>query len=922
MPADPELNPCGCCEGLTRLTPRNPANPPGLSALVYRVGAHGAFKRSMLAGLAGPGGLPTLTTRADDDPSIALCDAAAAMLDVLTFYQERIANEGYLRTATERMSVLELARAIGYELRPGVAASAYLAFELETAPTAPAVVNLPVGVKVQSLPGPDEQAQTFETVEQIEARREWNQLRPQTFRLAQPGFAEDRLYLKGTATGLKPGDAVLLIGDERRKDAGNENWDFRRVTAVKPVPAADPEAAYTVVELERGLGSFTPYKEPPKLNPRVYALRLRANLFGHNAPAWNTLPASLRVGELVPQASGPPVFQQGPYAGRQQSWAEAPFAAGTTAINLDAVYGQITPGSWVVLATAEWAEVYAVQTVAEETRTDYTLSLKTTRLGISGENINRFSPRSASVYAQSEELPLAPRPIRDPLQGNRITLDRSLPDLPPGRTLVVSGKRMRVRVVRPLELIAADGIGKVALQSGDSPVLEEAPATLPSGQQTWKLTDRNGFTGSVTFNSPTAAGRALELVPSHDDDPVVSEAVVIKEVVPGGDPTEIVLADALLRAYDRATVIIYGNVAAATHGETRQEVLGSGDGARGFQSFTLKQKPLTYVSAATPAGAESTLQVRVNDVLWREAPALYRLPPRERAYITRIDDAGNVTLTFGDGLTGARLPTGNENVVATYRTGIGAPGMVRAGQLSLLITRPLGVQKVTNPLAPTGAADPESRDQACQNAPFTVLTLDRIVSLRDFEDFARSFAGIGKAQATWLWDGERRVVHVTIAAAASNGVDHTIDPRSKLFANLAAAMDAARDTAQRLIVASYEPLYFRLKARVLIDPAYLADKVLAAVTATLRDAYAFERRAFGQPAHESEVLALIQAVEGVQAVFLDQFYLRGQTPARQTPLLAARARCDPAAPPGTCNVRPAQLLLLDPRGIDLTEAAR
>ena len=56
---------------------------------------------------------------------------------MLTFYQERIANEGYLRTAAERRSVLELARAIGYELNPGVAAGTFLAFSVETAPGAP-----------------------------------------------------------------------------------------------------------------------------------------------------------------------------------------------------------------------------------------------------------------------------------------------------------------------------------------------------------------------------------------------------------------------------------------------------------------------------------------------------------------------------------------------------------------------------------------------------------------------------------------------------------------------------------------------------------------------------------------------------------------------------------------------------------------
>ena len=352
------------------------------------------------------------------------------------------------------------------------------------------------------------------------------------------------------------------------------------------------------------------------------------------------------------------------------------------------------------------------------------------------------------------------------------------------------------------------------------------------------------------------------------------------------------LARPLLRSYDRPTVAIYGNVAAATHGETRREVLGSGDAARGFQKFALKQKPLTFVSAATASGAANTLQVRVNDVLWQGKPSLYDLPARERAYITRLDDDGNVTITFGDGVNGARLPTGDENIVATYRTGIGAAGMVKAGQLSLLMTRPLGVQKVTNPLAPTGAADPESRDRARQNAPFTVLTLDRIVSLRDFEDFARAFAGIGKAQATWLWDGEQRIVHVTIAAATSNGVDYKVDPESELFNNLRLAMDAVRDTVQQLVIASYEPIFFRLKACVVIDPAYIAEKVLAAVKAALQQAYDFEQRDFGQPVHKSEVLATIQAVEGVTAVFLDQLYLQGPDARPATPpLLAGKPGC-------------------------------
>src|SRR5690242_8829744 len=136
--------PCGCCSGVEVITPEPEANRPGLTALAYRAGTHASFLESMIARLStlyldipasdGSGGylrirpLNGLRTRESDDPSIALLDAWATVADVLTFYQERIANEAYLRTATERLSILELARLIGYRLRPAVSASVYLAF--------------------------------------------------------------------------------------------------------------------------------------------------------------------------------------------------------------------------------------------------------------------------------------------------------------------------------------------------------------------------------------------------------------------------------------------------------------------------------------------------------------------------------------------------------------------------------------------------------------------------------------------------------------------------------------------------------------------------------------------------------------------------------------------------------------------------
>ncbi len=125
------LDTCGCCE--SGPPPPQLYNRPGLPALAYRLRTHATALAALKLRLSSQElvlppshlhPLQDLTTRAADDPSIALLDAWATVTDVLTFYQERIANEGFLRTATERRSVLELARAIGYELSPGVAAGA------------------------------------------------------------------------------------------------------------------------------------------------------------------------------------------------------------------------------------------------------------------------------------------------------------------------------------------------------------------------------------------------------------------------------------------------------------------------------------------------------------------------------------------------------------------------------------------------------------------------------------------------------------------------------------------------------------------------------------------------------------------------------------------------------------------------------
>jgi predicted phage baseplate assembly protein len=260
---------------------------------------------------------------------------------------------------------------------------------------------------------------------------------------------------------------------------------------------------------------------------------------------------------------------------------------------------------------------------------------------------------------------------------------------------------------------------------------------------------------------------------------------------------------------------------------------------------------------------------------------------------------------FGDGITGARLPSGQDNVRAVYRKGNGLGGLVKAEQLSLLLTRPLGVKAVVNPKAAAGADDPESLDDARGNAPLTVLTLDRAVSLQDYEDFASAFGGIAKALSTWTWDKQTRRVLLTVAGP--NGL--SVDPTTSDY--LLKALQAAGDPFVNVQVKSYRPAFFKLAGTLIVSPDALPDKVLVAVEQVLRTQFSFDARAFGQPVMLSEVIAAIQNVDGIVAVDLDKLH-RADAPATLQPRLLA------ALPEtvGDGDVASAELLTLDPAPLD------
>jgi predicted phage baseplate assembly protein len=929
---------CGCCTGTARQTPANVSNRPGLSGVAYRVGTQPRFKQSLLTSLSASAGLKT---RQDDDFSIALADAWAVVADVLTFYQERIANESYVRTATERRSLLELSRLIGYEPGPGVAATGYLAFTLESAPGAPAQAAAPitidVGTRLQSIPGPGEKPQTFETVEKITARVECNAIRPRMHERHPIPLPDDpdRLYLQGTATNLQPGDTLLITPDDSSKpvqfqrivevvpDATRQRTSVR-VSSIQAVPPAPPRFTLwariirvaprarhatlgtrlmsqltataeddapedTAQRLERlrpfsiasnrsagvstaltplsttmaeSVSSIARAKAPVVLRAaqftgvgRIIGFQPKAifkNLVTTRPPPPGVMAMRVRAslfGHNVPDFRSMPDNVRASNGGTGSADWPAPT---DDAINLDTVHKQIVAGSWAVVqwpgALPDALTVAKVASVVETGAVGYTLSAKVTRIG---------------VQAVSGQEKTAPSTMDDLRKATVFAQSEAIPLAPLPIEDPVAGARIDL--------------------------------------ETWVDGLTEGQTIIVCGELALSAGNeACEC----------ATIAAVEHVMEADGYSRILLATALRQAYVRASVTIYANVACATHGETVNEAIGSGDPSQPYQRFVLRHSPLTYVSSPSPSGAESTLEVRVNDLEWHEVPSFVGCGPTDRVYTTRRGDDGLTAVQFGDGRTGACPPTGAENVRATYRKGIGLDGNVDAGKLTLLLTRPLGVRSVSNPLPATGGAEADNADDIRRNAPLAIMTLDRVVSLQDYEDFARAFAGIAKARADWAWNGQTRGVLITVAGPF--GAD--IDDESAIHSNLVAAIQQSGDALVPVRLLSYRLALFQLSATITVDPDYAIGAVLGAVERALRIQFGFDVRDFAQGTALSEVTAVAHAVVGVVGVHITQLErldgVGGEGLLALLPAAASQIRAD-----GTSLA--AELLTLDPGPIQL-----
>ena len=592
--ADEPICPCGGAP-----TQLDIGTPPGRDRIDYRIGNFVTFRHALLRSLVDPPGseleLTSWQPNADGDLAVQMVEWWAYLGDILAFYNERIANETYMRTATLPENVRRLVRTIGYRPRPGIAAKG----QLVALAGGYRPLTLPRGFSFDSKPGPGQTPQTFE----LDAA---TQVVPQgTVPANPPAFllapTAGIFLVAGSNLPISAGSVVLLRS--RSNAFASVLMTVTAVQAVKDGGAKRSSVSFTTA---------------------------------------GTLPttASADSVEVLYPAQTMPV-----------STIDSSAISAST-VHLAGVARDLHAGDTVALTNGQDAALRTLSSV-----TDFIWYANHT-----GNPGDAPDPKTA---------------VAIPVLHAKLVLDS---DVPAGWAVDTTSVRFGWRSV-------GTTLDQPVTSFTGSPgtLLAQAPAAFPSDPSP-------GASNSAAVVISDATGQGMAGLGSSADDGATLAASGLRPAISLQPP-----------------LTVHYNLLPVSRGKTvATEILGSGDASVAGQEFVLKKSPLTYLASGD--SYLSTLRISVNGRVWDEAKTFYRQPPDAEIFVTREDENANTHVQFGDGVNGARLPTGVNNVVATYRYGSGASSPL-SGQITVINNPYPNLKAVRNPVAVSGGADPDPPGQ-------------------------------------------------------------------------------------------------------------------------------------------------------------------------------------------------------------------
>lgn len=866
-----------------RLFPKTINNRPGLPRVDYRIGEYADFREHLLRKLNVDAVLSEWTHRTAEDPGIALLEGASILGDILTFYQNLYANEAFLRTAQWRESIADLVKLLGYRLAPGVGGRGIFAFEVSGDKSVTVPAGFPVKAELEEL---DESAE-FETVNEFTAVPALSR-----FRLYRPfehpevvegasTFAIETQILTQKQLELNAGDRLMLV-------AGPPNGTSYRQVAVIQETQSHFEHTEIIIE-----GSWQ--GPMPESNITAYKLGRSFRYFGHNGPETvNTL----ENGESIPKAVdfSRMVAAASPKQLKIINQDILVFGSQNQAQQFFQMQGNPHP-QWS--SPADPSAGFEIKEFGMP-QIDKKKILEEIKIRIPYKPL-----RDLTYFPLDQE-------VDDLSVGAKILLLLQVSENESGLSSTYLFERTIDELVSAAVTVGAFNGGTTVVKLDDILATEELTPPLYTDIRTVEFFEVVGESFILTTPRAAASGdgsclffygeshsykelahRALQLVKKDTIEQV--RAFIPQEYMDSGthatlrpvhlDPP---LKDFTLEDFplEKPEVSVYGNLIEATQGKVEKEaVLGNGDNREKFQTFKLPKAPLTYLVSGKDLPPEvPKLEVYVDERLWKRVPTFFNHRPKEEIYIVREDADGDSWVQFGDGKTGARLPSGVDNVVVVYRTGIGAYGPLKEGTTVQAGDRLDDLDEIHLQNEASGGSQPESGGNAKAAAPGKVQSLGRLVSLQDYESEALAIAGVSKVTAAWDLSDNIPDIEMTILMETKRGSEFQAVERILNKYNICRGPNRHAITARqgkRLYV--YTDLIFAL------DPSFREDTVKKVIKEALGlsgeegdgvdgsgGLFAIYNRTFGQDGYATRITGIVQNVPGVIWVEVNKLGILGE----------------------------------------------
>lgn len=290
----------------------------------------------------------------------------------------------------------------------------------------------------------------------------------------------------------------------------------------------------------------------------------------------------------------------------------------------------------------------------------------------------------------------------------------------------------------------------------------------------------------------------------------------------------------------------------ATQGRTiSNEGLGTSTGTidqifKLFNSPVIDSSQVIYVDEGIGAGP----------VAWQAVTNLIDSGPNDNVFTTFTDENNVVNIQFGDNVNGRVPPTGSV-ITAQYRIGGGIIGNIGSGTLTTLVNVITNVVSVTNVAQSDGGADAESLDDIRVNAPRSLTTLDRAVTLVDYANLSLKVAGIAKAKAA-----ATVYTSITLYVAPYNG-SATNNASTALKTTLQTYLSTRKMVNATITILDPTYVPINVTANVNVLPQFQQEATRLEVEKAVKSVVAFDNVDFGDRVTISEMYKAIMAVTGV-----------------------------------------------------------